>query len=436
MKKYNKIMALVIAVFCVLIIGINIFASYGVSKKEVGNKTREYRVWINRVTSDIEEFENDKKQSLENLEELMAYMHVEEYPYIEDIKSISIDDIASESLFFNEENDDYVVYTTDDYIYKITYMVTYDNSYAMLWVNVIAVFFFIVTIIVLIYIKKKIIVPFNKLTDIPYELSKGNLTVPLKESKGKLFGRFLWGMDLLRENIEDNKKRELELQKEKKMLLLSLSHDIKTPLSAIKLYSKALTKNLYKNEEKKMEIIENIGVKVNEIEGFIAEIVKASNDDFISFSVENDEFYIKGVLDQIAEYYAEKMQLNQIDFSVDCSSNCIVYGDSTRAVEVIQNIIENAIKYGDGKSIKVSAKKEEETYVVSIKNTGCTLEKREIAHIFDSFFRGSNVGKENGSGLGLYICRKLMNMMEGEITAKIIETEHSQEMCINVMFRM
>ena len=436
MKKYNKIMALVIAVFCVLIIGINIFASYGVSKKEVGNKTREYRVWINRVTSDIEKFENDKKQSLENLEELMAYMHVEEYPYIEDIKSISIDDIASESLFFNEENNDYVVYTTDDYIYKITYMVTYDNSYAMLWVNVIAVFFFIVTIIVLIYIKKKIIVPFNKLTDIPYELSKGNLTVPLKESKGKLFGRFLWGMDLLRENIEDNKKRELELQKEKKMLLLSLSHDIKTPLSAIKLYSKALTKNLYKNEEKKMEIIENIGMKVNEIEGFIAEIVKASNDDFISFSVENDEFYIKGVLDQIAEYYAEKMQLNQIDFSVDCSSNCIVYGDSTRAVEVIQNIIENAIKYGDGKSIKVSAEKEEETYVVSIKNTGCTLEKREIAHIFDSFFRGSNVGKENGSGLGLYICRKLMNMMEGEITAKIIETEHSQEMCINVMFRM
>lgn len=436
MKKYNKIMALVIAVFCVLIIGINIFAGYGESKKTVGNKTREYRVWINRVISDIDEFENDKKQSLENIDELMTYMNVDEYPYIEDIECISIDDIAGESLFFNEENDDYVVYTTDNYIYKITYMVAYDTNYAMLWVNVIAVFFFIVTIIILIYIKKKIIVPFNKLTDIPYELSKGNLTVPLKESKGKLFGRFLWGMDLLRENIEDNKKRELELQKEKKMLLLSLSHDIKTPLSAIKLYSKALTKNLYKNEEKKMEIIENIGVKVNEIEGFIAEIVKASNDDFISFTVENDEFYIKGVLDQIAEYYAEKMQLNQIDFSVDCSSNCIVYGDSARAVEVIQNIIENAIKYGDGKSIKVSAEKEEETYVVSIKNTGCTLEKREIAHIFDSFFRGSNVGKENGSGLGLYICRKLMNMMEGEITAKIIETEHSQEMCINIMFRM
>ena len=146
MKKYNKIMALVIAVFCVLIIGINIFASYGVSKKEVGNKTREYRVWINRVTSDIEKFENDKKQSLENIDELKTYMNVDEYPYIEDIECISIDDIAGESLFFNEENDDYVVYTTDDYIYKITYMVTYDNSYAMLWVNVIAVFFFIVTI--------------------------------------------------------------------------------------------------------------------------------------------------------------------------------------------------------------------------------------------------------------------------------------------------
>lgn len=59
---------------------------------------------------------------------------------------------------------------------------------------------------------------------------------------------------MLRENMEQQKERELNLQREKKMLLLSLSHDIKTPLSAIKLYSKALSKGLYTDKENSLKL--------------------------------------------------------------------------------------------------------------------------------------------------------------------------------------
>ena len=75
------------------------------------------------------------------------------------------------------------------------------------------------------------------MSNLAYELAKGNLSLPVKEENSKLFGRFLWGMDMLREKLEDNKARELEFQKEQKTLILSLSHDIKTPLSSIELYS-------------------------------------------------------------------------------------------------------------------------------------------------------------------------------------------------------
>ena len=61
--------------------------------------------------------------------------------------------------------------------------------------------------------------------------------------------------------MEQQKERELGLQRDKKMLLLSLSHDIKTPLSAIKMYSKALSKGLYTSPEKHLEIAENINAK-------------------------------------------------------------------------------------------------------------------------------------------------------------------------------
>lgn len=64
----------------------------------------------------------------------------------------------------------------------------------------------------------------------------------VEENKEKFFGKFVWGIDLLRDNMNAAQKRALKLEKEKKMLLLSLSHDIKTPLNSIKLYAKS--KNL------------------------------------------------------------------------------------------------------------------------------------------------------------------------------------------------
>lgn len=433
MRKYDKLMMLALGISVVLVIVVNIAVRYiGISDNSAG---REYRVWINRISSDILEYEKVENEPPANVETLQNYFGVEEYKFIDEVRYVKLSNIRSNQGFVNAENKDYVIYATDDYVYKITYSVT-QKSNIFIWANIISIMMIVFLVVVLIYIRQTVIKPFNKLEYMPYELSKGNLNMPLQETRGKYFGKFLWGMDLLRENIEENKKRELELQKEKKLLLLSLSHDIKTPLSAIKLYSKALTKNLYKDEAKKNEIIENISVKADEIEGFISQIVRASNDDFVKFVVNNGEFYVKDVLKEVEEYYQEKMALNNIGFSVEYKSNCLLQGDRDRTIEVIQNIMENAIKYGDGKNIEVIAFRDEDVYEISIINTGCMLDKRELPHIFDSFYRGSNVEKENGSGLGLYICKKLMNLMEGEITAGIEEYVDGNKMRVSMMFRV
>ena len=81
--------------------------------------------------------------------------------------------------------------------------------------------------------------------------------------------------------------------------------------------------------------------------------------------------------------------------------------------------MENAIKYGDGKEIQLSCDREEDCVLLSVTNTGASLSVEEIPHIFDSFYRGTNTEGNAGSGLGLYICRKLMMMMHGDIYARI-----------------
>lgn len=439
MKKFDRIFIVGIVVFVLAIVGINIFLSHA----KFSDNNREYRVALNRVEQAILSYEEKVGNSPASLDQLYEQEGLTSYATILGMENISSDDIKTDTAieilhtFVKDENKDYHIVVTDNNVYKITYAPNIEGNHKIiLYLNVILGIVLLSMVIFYIYIRHNIIKPFNILSDMPYELAKGNMKAPLKENKNRFFGKYVWGMNILRENLEDGKARELELQRERKVLLLSLSHDIKTPLSAIKLYSKALSKNLYKTEEKRQEITESISEKVDEIEGYISEIVRASKEDFLSFEVTNREFYVKDTLEEIRGYYQEKMELNKIDFNLDMKNNCLVCGDKDRLTEVVQNLVENAIKYGDGHSISICAFKEDEEYVISVKNTGCALDERELPHIFDSFFRGSNVEEKKGSGLGLYICRQLMHLMEGEILASITSEDSGNIMEVKVILKL
>ncbi len=438
MKKMNRLLGMVLTAYIFLIFLVNIAVRAGMPKEN----EREYRVSINRLENAIASYEKEYKEAPGSLEDILEYKDVSGYPGIERIyvarNGTSEDgapDMTASSLrqLLARGDEDYQLVMTELACYKIAYSANKESHRNIYLVVNGALFVSGVFLFgILCYVRSRILKPFHQLSELPYELSKGNLTVPVKENKNRFFGRFLWGMDVLREHLEERRAREYTLQKEKKMLLLSLSHDIKTPLSAIKLYAKAISKNLYKDDGKKQEIAENISGKVDEIEGFLSQIVTASQEDFLHFDVENGEFYVRGAIEQIQDYYTEKMELNQILFEVGAYTNCLVYGDENRLVEVLQNIIENAIKYGDGKKIGLFFERGAETFEISVRNTGKPLEQKELLHIFDSFFRGSNVGKRQGSGLGLYICRCLMRQMEGEIYAQAAE----QEMIIKAVLHL
>lgn len=92
--------------------------------------------------------------------------------------------------------------------------------------------------------------------------------------------------------------------------------------------------------------------------------------------------------------------------------------------------MENAIKYGNKKKIKISFLEEERCTLLTVINSGCTLPDTDLTHMFESFWRGTNTKNEKGSGLGLYICCNLMHKMNGEIFAQIKD----REMYVTVVF--
>ena len=325
---------------------------------------------------------------------------------------------------------DYLVEEIGGKLYRIEYE-DGEREYLPLYINILLLSMLILTMIVLVYVDRKVLKPFHDMSNLSFELAKGNLSMPVKEEKSKLFGRFLWGMDMLREKLEDNKEKELELQRERKTLILSLSHDIKTPLSSIELYSKALSGDLYDTQEKKDEALQGIARNVKEIKGYVDEIVTASREDFLNLEVAAGEYYLSEIMKVTETYYIDKLSVLHTEFQVETPEECLLIGDKNRMVEVLQNIMENAIKYGDGKSIRISFGEEEDCKLIQIESSGCDLKKEELPNIFDSFYRGSNAGAVKGSGLGLYICKNLMRKMDGDIFAEVKE----DAFCMTVVAR-
>lgn len=399
MRNWNRAIVAVVLMAVIIMAAVNLYFVFSNGK----NGGRPYRVEINRLAKEIE------KSGLEQID-------LSECEYVTHVQRQTGDDPA----FFDVDSDYYVCRISGEiYRFDYTFLSKEGNRDRIIAVNAALAGMTLVLLAVMIYIREKVLKPFVTLREVPYELAKGNLTVPLKENKARFFGRFVWGVDLLRETLEQRKQRELDLQREKKTLVLSISHDIKTPLSAIKLYSQALSKGLYADARRQGEIAGKIQEKADEIEEFVSQIIKASNEDFLDLEVSPGEFYLSELVGRISGYYREKLELVRISFSVGAYADVILKGDLERGVEVLQNMMENAIKYGGGGRIELEFSVEEDCQLMTVRNEGCTLLETELPHIFDSFWRGSNVGDHAGSGLGLYICRQLMHKMDGEVFAEV-----------------
>ncbi|MBD5515778.1 MAG: HAMP domain-containing histidine kinase [Lachnospiraceae bacterium] len=391
MKAFRRLCIVVITGFLLLMVVLNLFL-VGAKNSNEGI----YRVEAKRLADEIAETGN---------------YDLEKYPHI-----MGVARADDGELYTSDEH--YLIIEAGGTLYRVEYTVG-NGQHSIAAINCVLGVLFVLMIGLLYYIWGHIIVPFGRLNDVPKELARGNLSIPIPEEKSRFFGKFTWGVNLLRESIEDSRKKEITMQRDKKLLLLSLSHDIKTPLSAIKLNAKALAKGLYKDEEKRRAAAESINSRADEIERFVSEITKAASEDFMSFEVTQGEAFLSDIITRIDARYAPQLAMSGMEFVIQKLDDCILSCDPDRLAECLQNLVENAIKYGDGRRIEISFDKMDGCELITVSNTGCTLEMKELPQIFESFHRGNNADKVQGNGLGLFICKRLMSLMGGEVYADI-----------------
>lgn len=420
MKKYNRLIAVCIVLYMVLAV------STGMLLKNSQNEREQfYKVEINRLMAGIKSPEDIGRIDPGSCREIKSITFL---PASETDRDIILD-------FYSGTNGKMsVVYP----LYGMDAVSAQDKGQPEGWLRfdiekkesgipslvlAEAVLFLmeIFLLAVLFYIRNHLVMPFSRMQDMAQELSKGNLYGEIKAEKNQYFGKFLWGISSLRDALLTSRRRELDLQKEKKLLLLSLSHDIKTPLNMIKLYVKALADGIYITEDEQKKVYGQIEEKTVQIENFVSEIMKASREDIIHIEVEKGEFYLKNLIQLIEAVYGEKCALRKCNLSIGEYKDKLLAGDMNRLFEVFENLFANAFKYGDGRRIEISFYEEDYCQCIQVFNTGETVAQNEFVHMFDSFYRGENTRGQQGSGLGLYICKEIMHKMGGEIFAEILK---------------
>ena len=429
-RSYNRLMVLVLSGFAAAVLLFNVMY-FG----RGGEGDLFHNVEINRLMERISGGEPVDSISLAGFERVVALEFLPAEAIVGDDGDRPADAQQSEAERFFE-GDRYAIRplfssgSLMGYV-KFSYVDADSIGQRIIWLNAILLSLFIGMMVLLLYIKAQIIRPMNVFTQLPSALAKGDFTTPVRAQKARFFGRFLWGLDMLRQTMSHERQRTLALEKEKSETALSLSHDIKTPLGAIILCSKALQEGLYNDQAKQQELLGRIGDRAHEIEGLVAAIQRSVSEEMLDMPVNAGEFYLSGVVTRVESAYGWQMELAGTSFLVGEYSDCLLRGDADRVYEAICNMIENAMKYGDGKLVSIHFPVEENCQLITVTNTGNTLPSAETVRLFDSFWRGSNAAGKQGNGLGLFIVRQLAVKMGGDAYA----ANRGDEMDVTLVLR-
>ena len=287
------------------------------------------------------------------------------------------------------------------------------------------------------YIYKAILSPFEKMKKFAQKLAQGNFDVPLNYERSNYFGEFTWAFDSMRREITKARACEKEAIDNNKTVIATLSHDIKTPIASIRAYAEGLEANLDTSIEKRYRYLAILIKKCDEVTALTNDLFLHSISDLekLKISVEPKEM-VSLTEHIIAQFLADNGDITykKPDFKA------MVLLDEKRFTQIIENIINNSRKYAKT-AINISIVKVESHSLQDVpmsnkeclvlhKNTtnentsyielhfrdyGHGIPDKDMPFIFEKFYRGSNVKKEQGSGLGLYIVKYITEQMQGSI---------------------
>ena len=273
------------------------------------------------------------------------------------------------------------------------------------------------------WIYRSVATPLVKLRKATQNIKEGNLDFVLEVDGTDEFAELCRDFEEMRRRLKESAEEKVLLDKENKELISNISHDLKTPITAVKGYVEGIMDGVADTQEKMDRYVRTIYNKTNEMDHLINELTFYSKIDTnripYTFSKLNVDDYFSDCAEEVGlELETRGIQLYYANY---VEKDVLVIADGEQIRRVIHNIISNAIKYMDKPKgvIQIRVKDVGDFIQVEIEDNGKGIASKDLTYIFDRFYRTdvSRNSSKGGSGIGLSIVRKILEDHGGKVWA-------------------
>jgi len=274
------------------------------------------------------------------------------------------------------------------------------------------------------WLNQYIIHPIAKLTTAAKNIKEGNLDFTMQGMASKdEIGELCMNFEEMRKRLKDQAEEKVISDKESKELISNISHDLKTPITAVKGYVEGIMDGVADTPEKMDRYIRTIYNKANEMDGLINELTFYSKIDTnripYTFSILNAVHYFDDCADEL------KLELEsknvKLEYENTVGTRVRIIADAEQLRRVINNIVSNSIKYMDKEYgiIQLRVRDVGDFIQVEMEDNGKGIAAKDLPFIFERFYRtdASRNSSKGGSGIGLSIVKKIVDDHGGKIWA-------------------
>lgn len=283
--------------------------------------------------------------------------------------------------------------------------------------------------LLIMWIYRSLLRPLHKLQEATKQIRDGNLDFTLDVDDEDEIGMLCQDFEEMRLRLKESQEEKLQYDKESKELISNISHDLKTPITAVKGYVEGLLDGVADTPEKQKKYLRTIYNKANDMDRLINELTFYSKIDTNRIPYTFNKINVKEYFDDCFEDIGMEMSQQQISLSYDnkVAPDVMVIADAEQIKRVINNIVGNSVKYMDkpDKSIAIRVMDVGDFVQVEIEDNGRGIAAKDLPYIFDRFYRTdtSRNSSKGGSGIGLSIVHKVMEDHGGKVWATSREGE-------------
>ena len=306
----------------------------------------------------------------------------------------------------------------------LIYSMNYDTTGNIgIWLTILVTIIDIVAVVMWIWIYKRILVPLDKLQIATKKIADGDLDYKLDE-RDFLEIPFLYkDFERMRIKLKEDEEEKKLSEDTARELVSNISHDLKTPLTAIRGYVEGILDGVASSPQKTKDYLNTIYNKTNDMTLLIDELLYYSQvaENHVSYNfakINVKKFFREYVKDLYLELETIKIKFV---YTENIGSDTYIYMNREQIKRALNNIVSNAVKYMDKENPQIHFRVREtiDAIDIEISDNGRGIDEKDLPHIFDRFYRSdvSRNTKLGGSGIGLSIVKKVIENHEGRVVA-------------------